>query len=387
MFVVAPSGSTPEAEAAHAKMVAAAVALADQEDRMAAALVDATDTTSATEGGAESGSSSSELDTKTLVQRLKNLSTVAAERLQLEERVKSINVTLDERVNQPVAAWTAGARAKTGEVIEAGTEKWKSVVESAAPKIEAVRTQYREEGLMATTKTVTGATMSATWATAQAAVIKVREGVDGLSGTLSESERVKLALEAAKPYVDRVKENPTVGKIVGSVQASAVGVGSMVSTTAVATQELMNKHTGNTPELRAQAAKLEAEEAEAWRMVLHPDGLIATAAAAAAAESNAEGMIEGEAAVTEQKEDRPQSENAPPQEEQHQRRGEEMVVPARTEHTSMFFVEKGGTISWSFRVAYLNVARKQPLDVGFAVKLRVQGDGGSIEVDVFAMQK
>ena len=64
-----------------------------------------------------------------------------------------------------------------------------------------------------------------------------------------------------------------------------------------------------------------------------------------------------------------------------------MVVPARAEHTSMFFVEKGGTISWSFRVAYLNVARKQPLDVGFAVKLRVQGDGGSIEVDVFAMQK
>ena len=202
-------------------------------------------------------------------------------------------------------------------------------------------------------------------------------------------------LAAAKPYLARVQENPTVGRVVGSVRASAVGVGSMVATTAVQTRTLIEKQTGTSLEQKALEAKLAAEEAEAWRMVLHPDGLVKTAsedqlasadgaageAAAAAAAAAGENGTDG---VAEQKSEEAAAVSSP---SGKQRRGEEMAIPPRTEHTSLFLVEKGGTITWSFRVAYLNAGKNQPLDVGFAVKLRVQGDGGSSEVDVFAMQK
>ena len=74
----------------------------------------------------------------------------------------------------------------------------------------------------------------------------------------------------AKPYIERVAENPTVGKVVGTVRDSAVGVGSMVSTTAAATKQRVDRLRGNTPE----AQQAQAEEAEAWRAVLHPEGLV-----------------------------------------------------------------------------------------------------------------
>jgi predicted dehydrogenase len=59
--------------------------------------------------------------------------------------------------------------------------------------------------------------------------------------------------------------------------------------------------------------------------------------------------------------------------------GEELHVPARQELTTSHFVKSGSVLTWKFRV--------QDHDIGFAVRLRVQGDGGSTEVDVFANQR
>ena len=237
--------------------------------------------------------------------------------------------------------------------------------------------------------------------------------------------------EVAKPYIERVAENPTVGKVVGTVRDSAVGVGSMVSTTAAATKQRVDRLRGNTPE----AQQAQAEEAEAWRAVLHPEGLVkppsekdmaalfleaqaerigdkVAAAAGQVLPTAAKGTADGEEKEKSADFDAGKEEakggaggDAPTPTEMEVvdgelstenvvepaattsskgsvRRGEEMTVPARTRHTSFFFVEKGATLSWSFRVAYLSVHLNQPLSIGFAVKLRIQGDGGSSEVQI-----
>jgi len=58
---------------------------------------------------------------------------------------------------------------------------------------------------------------------------------------------------------------------------------------------------------------------------------------------------------------------------------EELVVPARTEHTSAYHVSKGSTLRWTFRV--------KEHDVGFGVRMRVQEWGGSREDEVLVVER
>jgi len=58
---------------------------------------------------------------------------------------------------------------------------------------------------------------------------------------------------------------------------------------------------------------------------------------------------------------------------------EEMIVPARTEHTSAYHVKKGSTLHWTFRV--------KERDVGFGVRMRVQEWGGSREEEVLPIER
>ena len=124
-------------------------------------------------------------------------------------------------------------------------------------------------------------------------------------------------------------------KIVGSVKDASVGAGTMVTTVQTRAQASVDMLTGNT----AEAKQAAADEEEAWRQVLA-------------------GPEPGQ----------PGNKN-----------GEEVIIPARQEHTTTFFVGAGGLLTWRFRVA--------THDVGFALRLRVQGDGGSSEVDVFGLQR
>jgi len=135
--------------------------------------------------------------------------------------------------------------------------------------------------------------------------------------------------------VERVLENPQVSKIVGSVKDASVGAGTMVTTMQTQAQASVDLLTGNT----AEAKQAAADEEEAWRQVLA-------------------GPEPGQ----------PGNKN-----------GEEVNIPARQVHTTTFFVGAGGLLTWRFRVA--------AHDVGFALRLRVQGDGGSSEVDVFGLQR
>merc|ERR1719486_466682 len=58
---------------------------------------------------------------------------------------------------------------------------------------------------------------------------------------------------------------------------------------------------------------------------------------------------------------------------------EEIVVPARTEHTCCYHVSKGSTLRWTFRV--------KDNDIGFGVRMRVQEWGGSREDEVLAVER
>jgi len=142
------------------------------------------------------------------------------------------------------------------------------------------------------------------------------------------------ASEARTALSKRVMDNPNVESVVGAAIDASIGVGSMVTTVTSTAKTRAAALAGYTPE----AAALAEAEAEAWRQVLTGDGIGGSAA-----------------------------------------RGEVMAVPARTTHTSTFFVKMGELLSWRFRVA--------SHDIGFALRLRVQGDGGATEVDVFGMEK
>jgi ElaB/YqjD/DUF883 family membrane-anchored ribosome-binding protein len=61
------------------------------------------------------------------------------------------------------------------------------------------------------------------------------------------------------------------------------------------------------------------------------------------------------------------------------RGAEEIVVPARTEHTSVYHVQKGTTLRWTFRV--------KDNDIGFGTRVRVQAWGGSKEEEVLAVER
>mmetsp|Transcript_116151 Transcript_116151/g.339671 ORF Transcript_116151/g.339671 Transcript_116151/m.339671 type:complete len:414 (-) Transcript_116151:268-1509(-) len=58
---------------------------------------------------------------------------------------------------------------------------------------------------------------------------------------------------------------------------------------------------------------------------------------------------------------------------------EEISVPARTEHTSAYYVPKGSTLRWTFRV--------KDHDIGFGVRMRVQEWGGSREEEVLGIER
>jgi hypothetical protein len=214
-------------------------------------------------------------------------------------------------------------------------------IEKIGNDIVEVHTQWKGEGIVAAAKTATsksinhttnvvGHTMDVTKAAAGSTWQKVTETTTNITNK---------SIEKTKPYLQRVAENPQVDSVVGTVRNASVGAGSMATTIAAtvtektksnlaATKEKMDNLRGYTPEYFSK----QATEEEAWKQVL----------------CGGNG-------------------------------GQELQVPARQELTSSFFVKAGSVLTWKFRV--------QSLDIGFAVRLRVQGDGGSTEVDVFAMQK
>mmetsp|Transcript_10520 Transcript_10520/g.23905 ORF Transcript_10520/g.23905 Transcript_10520/m.23905 type:complete len:361 (+) Transcript_10520:95-1177(+) len=60
-------------------------------------------------------------------------------------------------------------------------------------------------------------------------------------------------------------------------------------------------------------------------------------------------------------------------------KAEEIVVPARTEHTTVYHVQTGSTLRWTFRV--------KDYDIGFGVRMRVQEWGGSREEPVLDVER
>lgn len=58
---------------------------------------------------------------------------------------------------------------------------------------------------------------------------------------------------------------------------------------------------------------------------------------------------------------------------------EEITVPARSEHTCVYVVQKGATLRWTFRV--------KERDLGFAVRMRIQEFGGSREEEVLPSER
>lgn len=166
----------------------------------------------------------------------------------------------------------------------------------------------------------------------------------------------------AKPYVEKVLKHHSVERIVGSVREATVGAGTMVVTktklvaehldaSAEVTRGKFDAILGRSPE--AEAA--EAAENEAWRQVLSGDGWVLNNGNSSSDSSTA------------------------PKSTTSGGMGQELVVPARTEATSSFVVPAGAVLQWRFRVA--------AQDLGFALRVRMQGDGGATEVDVFGVQR
>mmetsp|Transcript_69220 Transcript_69220/g.130122 ORF Transcript_69220/g.130122 Transcript_69220/m.130122 type:complete len:585 (+) Transcript_69220:55-1809(+) len=246
---------------------------------------------------------------------------------------------------------------------ETGTKTWDKVAEASnvgLPKYDQIEKEvlhvhdkWKEDGYAAATKIaattylghashVTGTTYSKTKSAAVSTAVGTKDWVkDTTTSVATTTANVAVSVASktvavSKPYVERVLENPSVDRVVGGVTSASVGVGSMVSTVTSTvtkqTKERVDLLRGNTPEAAAAAAS----EAEAWRQVLEGAG------------------VGGH-------------------------RGEELVVPARDSSTSAFFVKANSVLQWRFRVA--------AHDIGFAIRLRVQGDGGATEVDVFSMQK
>ena len=158
----------------------------------------------------------------------------------------------------------------------------------------------------------------------------------------------------AKPFVQRVLESPTVERVVGNVREAAVGAGSLVETQTNMASRLRGARVqldalrGRGPEAEATAQV----EAEAWEQVLAGDGWV-------------DGGIN--------------SNSSSRSSTVKVARGQELVVQARASVTSTFLVPAGALLQWRFRVA--------SHDVGFSLRLRVQGDGGATEVDVFSLQR
>lgn len=131
----------------------------------------------------------------------------------------------------------------------------------------------------------------------------------------------------SKPYVERLLENPQIDRVVGGIRQASVGVGGMAVTIASATREqVVVAMRQKDPTKSLEQVELE----EAWNAVIESGG-------------------------------------------------NELVVPARDELTTQFVVPKGSILQWQFRV--------EKYDIGFAVRLRMQGDGGASECDVFPSQR
>jgi len=60
-------------------------------------------------------------------------------------------------------------------------------------------------------------------------------------------------------------------------------------------------------------------------------------------------------------------------------KAEETTIPARTEHTTVYHVQAGSTLRWTFRV--------KDYDIGFGVRMRVQEWGGSREDSVLDVER
>ena len=154
---VDPVNESPAA-VAHSELAAVAIADAAAEESAKASGAASVD------GSGAAGAAG--LDTKTLVDRLNDLSTTAKEKVgaaqtAINAALEPVNAALDERVNKPVKEFTTAARSKGAEYAAAGAETWQTVVEGATPHIEAVRESYGEGGIVAASKVVGGKTLNA----------------------------------------------------------------------------------------------------------------------------------------------------------------------------------------------------------------------------------
>ena len=229
--------------------------------------------------------------------------------------------------------------------------------EHLANEAHNVHEQWRNEGAVAAARHAATTTFGR--ATSVAASVIPETAV--LSSALElASVATSRASVLAKPYIEKVLEHPSVERIVGSVREATVGAGTMV----VTRTKLVAEHLDATAEVtRGKFVALwsrspevdaaEKAEAEAWRQVLSGDGW--------ALNNSSPGS------------------NPIPKCSPSGGVGQELVVPARTAATSSFVVPAGALLQWRFRVA--------AQDLGFALRVRMQGDGGATEVDVFSVQR
>jgi len=231
--------------------------------------------------------------------------------------------------------------------------------EHLANEAHSVREQWRNEGTVAAARHAATTTFGR--ATSVAASVIPETAVFSSALELA-SVTTSRASVLAKPYVENVLEHPSVERIVGSVREATVGAGTMVVTktklvaehldaTAEVTRGKLHAILGRSPETEAA----EAVENEAWRQVLSGDGWVL---------NNGNSSSDS---------------NAAPKSTTSGGMGQELVVPARTAATSSFVVPAGALLQWRFRVA--------AQDLGFALRVRMQGDGGATEVDVFGVQR
>mmetsp|Transcript_14330 Transcript_14330/g.37673 ORF Transcript_14330/g.37673 Transcript_14330/m.37673 type:complete len:314 (-) Transcript_14330:152-1093(-) len=220
-------------------------------------------------------------------------------------------------------------------------EGWSRVVDSAQPHIGSTRAHiegYRErlnkDGIakVAQEDAVTGWRSGVSAAASGSRSAAVWAGQTAAAVTVKAAEVTATTMEASKPYVEQVMANPNVERVVGNVRAASVGAGKLAETVTSTTQETVKQAQERVRLIQTGGAELNTiGEQEAWKEILKTP------------------------------------------------KGQEIIVNARVSYTQPFLVPKASTLRWTFRVA--------AMDVGFAVRLRIQGDGGASEVDVFAAQR
>jgi hypothetical protein len=274
------------------------------------------------------------------------------------------------QVADPVVYGLDGARPSSDKTVPARLrDAVLSTKDLLAQEVRGVHEQWKEEGALAAARHAAATTLGRASSAAASVVPETAVLSSALEFGLVATSR---ACALAKPYVEKALEHPSVERVVGTVREAAVGAGTMVMTKTKlvagrleATRGQLDAMRGRTPEAEAAAEA----EAEAWRQVLAGNGWVVENSSSSSSSLSPGSSRNVRNARNGSSSSRSSSSGS----------GQELVVPAGTTATSSFAVPAGALLQWRFRVA--------GHDVGFALRLRVQGDGGSSEVDVFGMQR